>query len=293
MAINELAWGRSGIVIGGEGGGAYVPTDAIAIAFIAQHNSDTGFSMGSRQKETIDTTAKMLRGEGTSNGTDFITASVFPDLWLYAPTNNGTATSAGYSIGLLLNNDITFSGFTSGDFDVTGLTGGSGKYGDTGLAPSDFGTQDSIGMFWYSRDNNVEASTAIGCVDAGNGFYAQSRQDLGETLSRINHGANITTATATNSSGLWQFQRSTSTNGQIYRNGAVYFDGAMGTSVARNTLDISVHGRNVGGSVDSYSSREYSAFGLLNRALTANESLDLFEVIDYYQTNIITGGRNV
>ena len=52
--------------------GGSAPFDPFAQAFIDAHEANTGVAMGGVQKATIIAVTAMLRGNGTTNGTDFI-----------------------------------------------------------------------------------------------------------------------------------------------------------------------------------------------------------------------------
>ena len=265
--------------------------DSDAQAFI-----DAALITGANQQSVLNTFVLMLKGTGTTNSSNLF--SKIYALYPYCPIDESTATATAYSYNLInpATFQIAWTGFVSGNYTVNGVIGGSGKYGRSGFIPSVSGDIDSLALTAYSRTDTANNSTALGCrinSTTGNTFL-QPRLVSGNKLSaRISSLASNTQSTSTVTSlGLLTGNRTDALTVSMYKNGV---NVGERTNIANNSLctfEAYVHAYNNSGSAASNDTREYAGFSI-HQGFTVNEMADFFEAWDYYQTNIISGGRNV
>jgi hypothetical protein len=273
--------GRSGIYPVGGGNN----TDPIADAFIAAHNTATGSSMDAVQQAAVQGLAERLRGTGTTNSTDFITASLIHALWPYCPTDDSTATSAGYALDLFLNYTLSFTGFIAGNFTPNGLTGGAGKYADTNFSTSLIDVNDN--GFMYSYNAIGAAAEAPMGVYTGGLYFLAGLEGYGQYLGNI---------TAVNPSNTSPYKNIIGTRRGI-TDVETYGDGAsVATNTATTTAKIAdytyfLHARSNTGSQIFNSTGTFTSFGI-TKGLTDNQAADLSELINWYNANVVTGGRD-
>ena len=265
--------------------------DADAQAFI-----DAAGITGATQQSVLNTFVLMLKGTGTTNSSNLF--SKIYALYPYCPIDGSTANATAYSYNLI--NPATFqvawTGFVSGNYTVNGVIGGSGKYGRSGFIPSVSGDIDSLALTAYSRTDTANNSMAIGCrinSTTGNTFL-QPRLVSGNKLSaRISSLASNTQSTSTVTSlGLLTGNRTDALTVSMYKNGVKVGERTNATNDALCTFEAYVHAYNNGGSASGNDTREYAGFSI-HQGFTVNEMADFFEAWDYYQTNIISGGRNI
>jgi hypothetical protein len=248
---------------------------------------------GTLQRNTLNQFVKYLKGEGTTNGSNLF--SKITALYPYCPIDDSTATATAYSFNL--KNPATFQvawvGFVAGDYLVTGVTGGAGKYGATGVIPNVHLLLNNSGLTAYSRTNiGVTNNIALGSrPSSGHWIFLNTRTASDVIASRINDQTS-TTITNTSSAGLIDSQRSASNVRSIYRGGTLLGSDTI-ASTGRNNQQIFLHGINNNGSLDTPDvSREYAGFAI-RESFTDDEIADWYFAWNYYQTNIIPGGRNV
>lgn len=275
--------GKVGI-IGGSGGGGL---DPLTVAFISAHETATGISMNAIQQAAIEGFVQRLRGIGTTNETDFISDFNLVAVYPYCPSDDSTASAAGYKINLLNpgTNDISYSGFVGGDFVPTGASGGSGKIANSGIDVDTLAYNDYM-LSFYSRDTSASGRVMGTLNNAGNraldpGFTAAT------TYANFHRGTVPLTNTITNTQGLF-----VDCEGSQRRNGSEYAT-RTNNNVTLDNNNIFLHSRNFGGAANAPSSNEFAGFAIGQTNFDANANQDWFDAWDWYQTNVITGGRNV
>lgn len=266
---------------------------AEGLAFISAHEAATGTTMGTVQKQAICGFVSRLMGNGTTYGSDIWTTAVSRGAVLYplCPIDDSTANANAYSIDLFSQSALgTFNNFIAGDITPNGVIGGSTKYFDSGVAPSAF-NRDNVLSGAYCR-NTPTILTANGSANTGginrHLFLFRSTNDC---IGAIN--TNSSTIYATSTIGLLGFGRLTSATEYANKNGAL-LTGSSTTAATQTANNVYFHGQNIGGVPSNTGGDAQLAMyyvGMQN--LTVNELADFYEAVQWYQTNVITGGRNV
>lgn len=269
---------------------------AEGLSFIAAHEAATGSTMGDIQKTAICGFVSRLMGNDTTFGTNLWT--MFDNnntkLWTLTPIDDSTANAAAYNVELMSASTLgTYNNFISGDFTPNGVIGGSTKYFDTGVSPNGFGS-NNFATCMYSR-TNVEAFTSdFGALTSPNStHYLQTRRFL-TTSNRLLYRHNTSTTVNTSNSdsrGLFLMNRN-GNNNYMYRNGT-----QLVTTVDSGNLapshNLYFHALNNNGTTSTESSRQLALYATFIPYLNANENVDFYEAVQWYQSNVITGGRNV
>ena len=273
-----------------------INADADANAFINAHNAASGQVMAALQQEVIQGTFQRLKGSGTTNGSDLWTifknsgTRIFP----YTPVNDATVNVVAYGLDMIQLESQTFHGYIPADYSVNGLIGGTGKYTKTGMYTTDFDI-NNIGGDVYRRTTSNAIQMSFGTMTASvwssatDGYSLWTRYS-NQIFTHANSG--WVGSAATNGIGHTAMQRTSNSNVALYKNG-VLLANLTKASVAQSALEIYGHAMNssVG---DIYNDPSEHAWLCPARPkLTDNEMQDYYEVIEYYQSNIITGGRNV
>lgn len=267
-------------------------SDPDGAAFITAHETATGQSMGLVQKQAVCSFFNGVKGTGTPNGSN-LTAKLITDtnarLFLYCPVDDTTADFNGYALSVNLQTG-TFNNFVGGDIDVNGVTGGATKYLDFGVSPSAFGTTSSFLL--YNRSNTAIAAVDMGATNTGftDAFFMNTRNASNQW--RYAHNRTTVTGLANvPSSGMHIVNRIDANNVSLYRDGSKVTTLAQ-TFTAATTNNIYGHANNNGGTLASESNRQLCTLGV-TQTLTDNEAQDLAFLINQFNTNCITGGRNV
>lgn len=275
---------------------AFICTDANALAFIAAHELATGSTMGAIQQQAVCILVGMLKGTGTTNGTDFWTSMVADGTAFYplVPIDDTTANATAYSMDLVTATALgTYNNFVSGDFQPTGVTGGTTKYFDTGKAPLDYLSDDNcFGV--YCMDAFGENTASIGARQGGalNSSSLNSRS-MSDTKNFINN-RNGSSNTIVNSDGAGLFYCSRDSSGFESVIQDTTIDTLAATRSARSSYNYYAHALNSVGSAIAPATKELSMYFVGMRPIeTAARITDFYEAVNTFQTNVITGGRNV
>lgn len=274
--------------------------DADALAFIAAQNANTGSSMAITQKIAINNLYKRFKNIiPTPNGSDLWTKVVASSsrIWPLCPINDSTASAAAYNIEFVSKTVLgTFNGFVSGDYTPNGVIGGSNsKYFNVGNSPNSYPLNDMLTLA-YTR--NVATSTSFvfgtGAASPTNRIHLAARTTAGQELGfqvNDNTATNIS-STLANNKGLIGVQRAASGTKTLWLNGtSVNSTSVTSTGTTTNNMYFHVFNNN-GSAANSYDKQlAMYLFGL--PALTANENSDLYWIVNLYQTEVITGGRQV
>lgn len=262
--------------------------DPLVSDFISKHESDTGITMGAVQQAAIRGFVKRLRGIGTTNGTDFIGGVLAPlAIWPYCPSNDSIASSAGFALNLLDPNtyNLTFNNFVSGDFQPTGLTGGGTKYANTGIGV-DTASYNNYMMSFYLR-TAASIGSAMGALNNAGSRALDPGINSPTQYANFRRNTSQITPTITNTQGLF-----TESEAIRYRN-VTQFDTTPSINALLNNNTIYLHCRNFSGAANIANAGEFAGFAYGTVNFTAAAMQDWYEAWDYYQTNVITGGRNV
>ena len=132
--------------------------------FITALETQTSDTMGARQKDAVNRLVWMLKGNDTTNSTDLWTSFSGTNnvMYIYCPTTDSTASFDGYKINLLNPTFFgTFVNMVAGDINKEGIVGGSGKYLNMNVQPTDFGAQDAM-YHCYQPNYDRQSSFAFG-----------------------------------------------------------------------------------------------------------------------------------
>lgn len=273
--------------------------DDDALAFILAHEASTGLSMGGVQKSAINNLYRRLKGQGTTHGSNLHSMAVTNGARIFplCPTDNTTASANAYKLDLVSNgaNSGTYNNFVSGNFTPQGVIGGATKYFDTGISPNSYPLNDML-SFMYTR--NI-ASTSVYCfgttdVSSKNRLALTSRTTLGlEFGYYVNNIASTNiSSTLANNKGLVAIQRANSSSITLWLNGNI-INTTNVSSTGRSSNNIYFHALNNNGTASNAYDKQVAMYGVGLPALTANEHSDLNWIVNLYQTEIITGGRQV
>jgi len=272
--------------------------DSNALAFITAHESATGVSMGGVQKNAINNLFLRLKGIiPNPNGSNlYSTISSNSKIWIHAPSTNSVASLNGFNIELFSAASLgTFNNFVSGDALPTGLTGNTTtKYFDAGITMASF-PQNSACIGVYLRGNATAFYEVGGAYDGTSLTLLIVRN---ATASKYGIAVNRNLATSNFSSadslGLAIAERNNSTNLHIYKAGSlVGFAPSIASVAPLGTRNVYFHARNNIGTAAAFCPIELSGYKLIGTALTSNQHSDFGWIIQNYNSEIITGGRQV
>ena len=284
----KTAWDDVGISV-------TVSEDPDGNTFISAHETATGVSMGDVQKSAIHELYFGLKGYNLSayNYNDLYTSldAAGSKFYPYCPTDDSTASAAAYQIELFNpSSPGTFVNFVGGDFTPDGVIGGSGKYLRMQVSPDDFNA-DSIGFDWYVKT----VSSGNGQFDMGsfeaNKYTIVAASHNGRFYYNMNSGSVAPFKTITAKAGLFSADRIFDEGLKANYN-AEFHAVDNNSSIVPTTYEIYGHAYNGSGTAGAFSLRELNWLGVRS-SLCQSEIDQLNFIIDRYQTNVITGGRNV
>jgi hypothetical protein len=263
------------------------------LAMISALETAYSATMSSTQKDRVCTWYDLMKGVGTTNGSDLLTLLSTSGAVLYPqiPLNDSTANAAAYSIDAISQTTLgTFNNFVAGDITPTGVIGGSTKYFDSGVNPSSYPIYDIFTSI-YCR-NTPTILTGNGSYNSGvvNRFLININSD--NTLrGAINTASSVLYNTST--IGMLGFGRSSSIAEFLVKNG-VLFSNPLSQPIAPNIFNIYFHAQNNAGTgITNAGDAELCMYMAGAPVFTPNESADFYEAMQWLQTNIITGGREV
>jgi hypothetical protein len=250
--------------------------------------------MASAQQEVVQGTFEMLKGTGTTNGSDLwsILLACSAEIYPFVPVNDSLANVDAYAIDMIDPAiPSTWNGFIASDFTTTGVTGGAGKYLAMKRAPSNFG-QNDIGFDTYSRSGGAGFGSNIAI-----GTTTTDINSSGATMYISNnfgfYSANTPASAGNNGDGLGlhSINRVNSSQLSAYKRG-VHVNTKSGTSETPTSNKFYGFANNSNGTSERNIIFE-QAMLCARCSFTTNQLVDWNDVWEYYQTNIITGGRNV
>ena len=274
-----------------------VNEDAQSLAFIAAHNTASGATMAALQQSTVKGFVRLLRGVGTPYESDLLTYyQGFSDarMWIQAPVSDAVVSVAGYELDLIHLATGAYVNFVSGDFATTGVTGGTTKYFASGVSPSDF-DQNSLYVGQYIRDEATGTRLVCGSSQAANFNNSTFMQCTGDNNNFANiNGSGIITfgiVYVGKSLGLCGVNRPSSSFYELKYSDKVLLPTTL-TSNTPSTNEMYFHAMNYGGSANFYFNKEVCMYMILP-SMTHEQLDDLKYAVQWYNANIITGGRDV
>lgn len=260
--------------------------DPDALSFIAAHEAATGMTMGLVQKEAICGFVSRLMGNDTTYGSDIWTKAVSSNALIYplCPIDDNTANANAYNIELISQAALgNFINFVPADITPNGVQGGTGKYFNTTVNHSLYPQNDnSIGGYINIRNT---ASQQIAGVSLPNFTLDTSTVSV---IWRLNTSGGGTYIDAVRT-GMFIAQRNNSTNTDLYKNGVLVGSQNLtsSTPASRSVFFHRVNARS------TYFNGRFAMYIYGMPSMTSNEQADFYEAVQWYQTNVITGGRNV
>lgn len=265
--------------------------DADALVFIGNHEANTGASMGSVQKTAINNFYKRLKGIGTPHNSNLHAMAVTNGARIYplCPINDSTANALAYELDMVSNgvNKGVYNNFVSGDFTPQGAIGGTTKFFNSGINATNYSlTNVSYGCYIRSNiSSNIQA-------DFGNdgrvSLYSRNVSNL--IVTRVNDVTNSATGNS-DSRGLFIISKNGTTKYYSKNASKLTLSSVLPVS---NANSIYFHGLYASPStVANPSSRQLAMYIVGLDDLTVNQTQDLYEAVQNYQTEVITGGRQV
>jgi len=279
--------------------------DVNASAIIAAHNTVTGNTMGAVQQAAVLNAVLRLKGAiGTFNVRIWDTAISQGWEWLpYIPINDSTANALAYSVEFFdPSTTVTLNNFVSGDFSVDGLVGGAGKFIEKKHAPDDYPQNDAFGFTYINTYNS--GGIAFGSTDLadplgnpGNSFFFKNLQ-FGTVQAAANDirrsQINPTNETGANDTeglcGVWRLQ-------PYYTQGIIgcalrETEGTLPNSTTPASNKFYGHASNSSGGVTRESSDRICGI-IVGQANNLQTLSQVKYVVETFQEEIVTGGRNV
>ena len=273
-----------------------VNADADAVAFIEAHNTATGSFMAVVQQTAIFNFVAALKGTGTPNGSDLWTCfdTSTSEIYPYCPVSDSLATADGYQIDLIDPTvDAVLNNFTAGDITTLGVTSGTGKYLAMKRAPNTFG-QDDLAVHVYPRTSSISAiSMEIGSINAASwtGIGVSLWPHWSTGIAMHCNSTYSLTGTYSDGQGLLTVQRDNASTMEYYQDSVQIATTAFASS-APISQTFYGHATQLTTGV-AYEGTNQLALLAATCSMTANERADWFFAVDQYQTQVITGGRNV
>ena len=279
--------------------------DVNASAIISAHNTQTGATMGAVQQAAVLNAVLRLKGAiGNFNVRLWETAITQGWEWLpYIPIDDSTANALAYSVEFFdPSTPVTLNNFVSGDFNTDGLVGGAGKFIEMKHSPDDYPQNDAFGFAYINTYNS--GGIAFGSTDLADPFsnpanaFAFRNLQFSQTTVSVNNirrdQINPTNETGANDAeglcGGWRLQ-------PFYTQGII--GGALretedGTpnSATPATNNFYGHASNSSGGVTRESDDRICAI-ITGQANNLETLAQVKYVVETFQEEIITGGRNV
>lgn len=296
---------QSNVIPAGRQIGFYVPPidnviyDINALAFISAHETSTGVPMGLTQKLAIQGFVLRLKGQFTTNGTNIWTTARANGgrLWPLCPIDDTTANADAYRVELITANPLgDYVNFTPGDITPTGAVGGAGKYFDTNTNYRQVNADLSTISVYARTHDTTNFRTYIGAAarNSNNAFYASliRRQDSDTRMGYSINSAVDVAITPSQAVGLLTAQRFAVGNHRFFYNG-VQIDSKTRSRIVSMIPNTYAHALNDRDTLVSENTSELALYCTNWRNMTDEGTADFNEAIQWYQTNVITGGRNV
>lgn len=178
---------------------------------------------------------------------------------------------------------------SSTGFDPNGSTG----YMNTKFSPLSHGSQNSMGFFYYSRQNNTGTAThSMGCynnVVSSTNINHSTAANSGRVALNQEDGDALFVIGVTDTRGLWHAVRPSSTTLKLYINGVVNASDTNNNSNTPISPVVYIGARNANGTAQLFCNQECGIAGITT-SMTDAEALDFYNDI---LTWLTANGRNV
>lgn len=268
-----------------------------ALDFISAHETATGVSMDQIQKDAICGFVSRLQGNDTTNGSDLWAALVSHGsyIWPLTPSSDSVASADGYRVELISQSQIgTYNNFITSDITPNGVNPNNSntKYFDTGIIPNTLTHETGIGV--YQR-TDISSSQYNGTRDSSNRWFAQRvKTSSTSRLVAINSTANNQAAAAAGTTDGLQIAHREDSSTTHYSVNGVVTNTFSRAATGKSNLSVYFHNRHIATGTDGpLGVNEYAMYLLNLPWFTTNELADFYEAVQWYQTNVITGGRQV
>ena len=217
------------------------------------------------------------------------TSSISSKLKAVYPFVGGNATKHSYNFANTALYQITWNGGIT--HAATGVLGnGTNGYGNTNLFPSSIFSVGNLGATYYSRTNRQkDYGFPFGCqtnFSTPDSFMMLARDTTNTMYARIGSYAFVsTTATVTDSSGIFTGNRTNAVNQQIYRNGTQIGSSAVASITIPASFEIYILALNQVGTASFFDNEEFG-FMAFHDGLTSGEVTTLYNAINTFKTTL-------
>lgn len=234
----------------------------------------------STEQSAVNQLVLDLKGTGnTTNNSDLWTSKLHA-VYAISPTS---LAAAAYNLRDTTNFNITWA--NSPTHSSSGVVGnGTNQYGDTNFNPNTSASLNDFGVTIAINTNETSSDVDLGVRSATTTFVQLNSYFSGSAQGIINTDAvGFTSAANANTIGVYTAVRRTSTDTELYKNGAS-IDTKSDTSVSLPNGNIFILARNlIGTGAEAHSLRRFS-FAAIHTGLTDNEAQDLYDAINTYNT---------
>jgi hypothetical protein len=272
-----------------------INADADANAYINAHNALSGQTMAATQQEVVQGTFQRLKGiNSTSENLHAFFLANGVRIFGYTPVSDSVVNIDAYGLDMIQLGQQTFHGYVASDFTVQGLKGGAGKYTKTGMYATSFPLNDLGGDVYCRTALSNTIAMSFGSLDTAtynaNGYSLWPR--WGNAIAKHLNSNRLDGVAIASSKGLLSVQRISATQVSTLLNGGLVSIQNL-NSASRPVLEIYGHAANSPSGAVYYDPSEHAWLCPARPTMTATQMTAYNEVVEYYQTNIITGGRNV
>lgn len=260
-----------------------INADVTALAYVAQHNTLSGFTMATPQQEMAQTFYQMMKGTGTTNGSDLHTKMVNSNsvIIAFTPVSNTQVSLAPIAINLVDPSEVLpIVGFSVADVAIDGVTGGTGKYIRMSRSPSTFGQNDVAVHAWGRGAASGSNLTAIGCQTGGSSVLLV-RISTSNGAWAVNDAGKLKN---TDGLGLHTSMRRLSSTSTFYKEGALS-DSNTVASQTPSAQEIYAFAFNNNGSASQFYPRKL-ALVAATCSFTDAEYQDFTEMMNFFANNM-------
>jgi hypothetical protein len=281
-------------------GGSFLSIDPDALAFITNWEANTEVTMQQRQRNAVNELYLGLKGQNTTNSTDFWTDAVEREAVLFplVPLTDTTANALAYELDVFSNGVFkgNFNNFLDSDFTINGVTGQTGatnKHFNILKRPIDY-LQNDVMLLCYNNDNGRRTQNDAGASDASDARVTNWRLKSGagdQALFTVNQTGNTVFVGVDDILGFNAIQRTASNQTSNIIKNEIISTNTINSS-GRSSLDMIFHAWNRNGAIQTPSGRRFCGYGYGLASLKTQEEIDDFnELIQRFNDNIVPDGR--